>query len=252
MTRAVLTRAVALGAAAVLSLLGGWVFLGFSSTGGISPIDVLRTALVVLSGFWLVWGGAAAIIGLFVRHRTPSFDAQLSPRGLTVILVPIYNEDPLVTFARVAAMNRSLRALGIQDRFHIAILSDTTALEVAAMEAVWFQQLVAEPDSAGRIFYRRREQNIGKKAGNIEDFVTSSGGAYDYMLILDADSLMEGATIGEMARRMDADTNLGLLQTLPKIINARSFFGRSMQFASAYLSPAFSRGAAVLQGNGGP
>jgi membrane glycosyltransferase len=252
MTRATVTRTAALGVAAVLSLLGGWVFLGYASPGGITPIDMLRTALVVLSGFWLVWGGAAGVIGLFVRHRTPVFNAQAMPHGLTAILVPIYNEDPLVTFARVAAMNRSLRSLGIHERFHIAILSDTTALEVAAMEAVWFQQLVAEPDSAGRIFYRRREQNVGKKAGNIEDFVTSSGGAYDYMLILDADSLMEGATIGEMARRMDADDQLGLLQTLPKIINARSFFGRSMQFASAYLSPAFSRGASVLQGNEGP
>ncbi len=252
MTRAAVTRSFALGMAAVLSLLGGWVFLGFSSTGGLTPVDMLRTVLVVISGFWLVWGGAAGIVGLFVRHRTPSFDAQQAPHGLTAILVPIYNEDPLVTFARVAAMNRSLRALGIQHRFHFAILSDTTALDVAAMEAVWFQQLVSEPDSAGRIFYRRREQNIGKKAGNIEDFVTSSGGAYDYMLILDADSLMEGATIGEMARRMDADAELGLLQTLPKIINARSFFGRSMQFSSSYLSPAFSRGAAVLQGDEGP
>jgi len=255
MMRPAFTRAAAIGSAAVLSLLGGWVFLGFAGSDGsdgITSIDMLRTVLVVVSGFWLVWGSAAGVIGLFVRHRTPVFDATQAPRGLTAILVPIYNEDPLVTFARVAAMNRSLRSLGIHHRFHIAILSDSTALEVAAMEAVWFQQLVAEPDSAGRIFYRRREQNIGKKAGNIEDFVTSSGGAYDYMLILDADSLMEGATIGEMARRMDADANLGLLQTLPKIINARSFFGRSMQFSSAYLSPAFSRGASVLQGKEGP
>jgi membrane glycosyltransferase len=252
MTRVVLTRTIALGAAASLSLLGGWVFLGFSNTGGVTPMDLLRTALVVLSGFWLVWGGAAGVIGLFVRQRTPKFEARQAPRGLTAILVPIYNEDPLVTFARVAAMNRSLRSLGIHHRFHFAVLSDSTSMEMATMEAVWFQQLVAEPDSAGRIFYRRREQNIGKKAGNIEDFVTSSGGAYDYMLILDADSLMEGATIGEMARRMDAQLDLGLLQTLPKIINARSLFGRSMQFSSGYLSPAFSRGSAMLQGNEGP
>ncbi|HTN63920.1 MAG TPA: glucans biosynthesis glucosyltransferase MdoH [Devosia sp.] len=252
MMGAILTRSAALGAAAGLSLLGGWVFLGFSNTGALTPMDWLRTALVVITGFWLVWGGAAGIIGLFVRHRRSAFDPRQLPRGLTAILVPIYNEDPLLTFARVAAMNRSLRALGIQHQFHFAILSDTTKLDVAAMEAVWFQQLVAEPDSDGRIFYRRREQNIGKKAGNIEDFVTGSGGAYDYMLILDADSLMEGSTIGEMARRMDADPQLGLLQTLPAIINARSFFGRSMQFSSTYLSPAFSRGAAVLQGNEGP
>ncbi|WP_375451250.1 glucans biosynthesis glucosyltransferase MdoH [uncultured Devosia sp.] len=252
MTRAALIRTAALGAAALLSVVGGWIFLGFSAKGGVSPIDVLRTVLVGLSGFWLVWGGAAGIIGLFVPHRPPAFDERQVPRGLTAVLVPIYNEDPLVTFARVAAMNRSLRALGIHQRFHFAILSDTTALDVAAMEAVWFQHLVSEPDSDGRIFYRRREHNTGKKAGNVEDFVVSSGGAYDYMLILDADSLMEGATMGAMARRMDAEPRLGLLQTLPRIINARSFFGRAMQFSAAYLSPAFSRGAAVLQGNEGP
>ncbi|MEO8686292.1 MAG: hypothetical protein ABI414_15800, partial [Devosia sp.] len=61
MTRVVLTRTIALGAAASLSLLGGWVFLGFSNTGGVTPMDALRTALVVLSGFWLVWGGAAGV-----------------------------------------------------------------------------------------------------------------------------------------------------------------------------------------------
>ena len=54
MTRTVLTRTIALAAAAGLSLLGGWVFLGFSASGGITPMDLLRTALVVLSGFWLV------------------------------------------------------------------------------------------------------------------------------------------------------------------------------------------------------
>ena len=252
MTLAIVLRTAALLAAALLSLSGGFVFLGFSSPGGLTPLDWLRAVLVVITGFWLVWGGAAAMIGLFVRHRLAPFDPCEKPRGLTAILVPVYNEDPLVTFARIGAMNRSLCQLGIAERFHFAILSDTTALDVAATEAMWFERLMAEPDTAGRMFYRRRDRNIGKKAGNVEDFITSSGGAYDYMLILDADSLMEGATIGELARRMDAAPELGLLQTLPKVINARSFFGRSMQFSSAYLSPAFSRGAAMLQGNEGP
>ena len=58
------------------------------------------------------------------------------------------------------------------------------------------QRLVDETaDGHERIFYRRRERNIGSKAGNIEDFIASSGGAYDYALILDADSLMEGETM---------------------------------------------------------
>jgi len=252
MTRATLIRALALTTAIVVAATAGSIFIGFSEVGGLNALDVLRAVLIVISGFWLVWGSAAGLMGLFVPSRKPAANPAEPPRGMTVILVPIYNEDPVMTFSRIAAMNRSLKGLGIADKFHIAILSDTTSLEIAAQEAVWYEQLLREPDSAGRIFYRRREKNTGKKAGNIEDFVLRSGGAYDYAIILDADSLMEGATMAEMARRMDAEPDLGLLQTVPQIINARSFFGRSIQFSAAYLSPVFARGAALMQGNEGP
>jgi membrane glycosyltransferase len=252
MNNPILIRVFALTAALALSATAGWLFIGFTEIGGLNALDVVRAALIVVSGFWLVWGSAAALMGLFVPRRKLDFDPRLPPKGMTAILVPIYNEDPAMTFSRIAAMNRSLNALGIEERFHIVILSDTTSLEVAAQEVVWFEQLLREVGSAGRIFYRRREKNVGKKAGNIEDFISRSGGAYDYALILDADSLMEGATMGEMARRMDADPGLGLLQTVPAIINGRSFFGRSMQFSAAYLSPIFARGAALMQGNEGP
>lgn len=252
MTRTILIRALALATAIALAFTAGSIFIGFSEIGGLNALDVLRAVLIVISGFWLVWGSAAGLMGLLVRRRKAAFDPTTQPSGMTAILVPIYNEDPVMTFSRIAAMNRSLKNLGIADKFHIAILSDTNALETAAQEAVWFEQLLREPDSAGRIFYRRREKNTGKKAGNIEDFILRSGGAYDYAIILDADSLMEGATMGEMARRMDADPDLGLLQTVPKIINARSFFGRSIQFSASYLSPVFARGAALMQGNEGP
>ena len=46
--------------------------------------------------------------------------------------------------------------------------------------------------------------------------------------------------------------DLGLLQTLPTIIYARSFFGRAMQFSATYFSPIFARGLATLQGYEGP
>ncbi|HEY0031632.1 MAG TPA: glucans biosynthesis glucosyltransferase MdoH [Devosia sp.] len=252
MNKAYLVRTVALFVALSLSCAGGYLFLRFSGENGLSALDVTRAALVVLSGFWLVWGGAAAVMGVFTPARTPRFDPRAMPRGMTAILVPIYNEDPAQTFARIAAMNRSLVGLGIAERFHIAVLSDTQSLETATQEAVWFEHLLREPMSAGRIFYRRRERNIGRKAGNIEDFVARSGAAYDYALILDADSLMSGETIGEMARRMDADDKLGLLQTVPKVVHAQTLFGRSMQFSASYLSPSFARGASLMQGCEGP
>lgn len=252
MRRTIALRLTALSTAVLLTLVGGYLFMRLTGLGGLTALDTVRTAIVMLSGFWLIWGSAAAIIGVFTPIRQQDGDARQPPRGLTAILVPIYNEDPVATFARTAAMNRSLVDLGIAERFHFVILSDTQSLENAAQEAVWFNRLVDEPMSNGRIFYRRRERNIGRKAGNIEDFIARSGGAYDYALILDADSLMEGATIGEMARRMDADPRLGLFQTVPHIINARTLFGRSLQFSSAYLSPTFARGAAQMQGNEGP
>ncbi|MBJ3786487.1 glucans biosynthesis glucosyltransferase MdoH [Devosia sediminis] len=251
MVRTALLRCVALGAAASLSLAGAWLFLRFTGEGGLNLLDLLRFALVAISGFWLVWGSTAAVLGVFARRRSrPRAHGPLKSR--TAILVPVYNEDPVATFSRIAAMNRSLVRLGVAEHFHFAVLSDTQAMDIAAQEAVQFQRLLDEPESLGRIFYRRRERNVGRKAGNIEDFVSRSGAAYDFALILDADSLMEGETILAMARRFEADPELGLLQTVPTIINARTLFGRSIQFAAAYLSPTFARGASLMQGREGP
>jgi membrane glycosyltransferase len=251
MPRAYRIRATALGISGLLSLGAGWLFVQFIGGDGTSLLDVLRTTLFVLTGFWLAWGGVAGVMGVLAPPRQIVAPAG-PPVGMTVILMPIYNEDAAASFSRVAAMNRSLVELGIAEKFHFAILSDTSRVEVAAEEVTWFEQLLHEPMAEGRIFYRRRDRNIGKKAGNIEDFISRSGGAYDYALILDADSLMDGRTIAAMVRRMDADERLGLLQTVPEVIHAQSMFGRLMQFSAAYLSPYFARGTALMQGEEGP
>ncbi len=191
-------------------------------------------------------------MGAITRPARDRAGALQAPRGRTAIIVPIYNEDTATTFSRVAAMNRSLIGLGVAESFHFAILSDSNDLAVAAAELAWFEQLIREPLSEGRMFYRRRERNIAKKAGNIEDFVSRSGGAYDYALVLDADSLMDGAAICRLALKMDADPGLGLVQTVPQVIHARTLFGRMMCFSSAYLSPYFASGMSLMQGREGP
>ncbi len=251
MIRPAIFRFFALIAAAGLSLGGAWLFLLFTGEGGLNLLDLLRAVLVAITGFWLVWGSIAAVLGVFAPSA-PTAPTNTPLVSRTAILVPIYNEDPVATFSRIAAMNRSLVALGVADQFHFAVLSDTQAVDIAAEEVVQFGRLLNEPDSQGRMFYRRRERNLGRKAGNIEDFVSRSGGAYDFALILDADSLMEGETIVRMARRFEADPRLGLLQSVPTIINAQTLFGRSIQFAAAYLSPTYARGAALMQGREGP
>jgi len=246
-------RAAALAASAAIAATACLLFIDFAEAGGFDMLDFVRAVLIFVSSLWLAWGSSVGIIGLVFRGTKPRVVTPLPHRqGKTAILVPVYNEDAVATFSRIAAINASLNKLNVTDRFHIAILSDSNSPEAIAEETIWFERLLAEPNAIGRTFYRRRENNVGKKAGNVEDFIRRSGGAYDYALVLDADSLMEGATIVEMARRMDTDPELGLLQTLPRIINARSFFGRCMQFSSHYLSPTFSRGIATLQGREGP
>lgn len=244
------------GFALVLSLLAGLgafvLFLQFGDVDGLDGVDITRAVLILISTLWLAWGAVQALIGLTTFARPPAYDPAAPIRGRTVVLVPVYNEDPQTTFSRVAAMDASLAACRDGAEVHFAILSDTRKDEIAAQELATFARLVAERDGVGRFFYRRREANVGKKAGNIEDFITRSGGAYDFALILDADSLMEGATILQMIRRMEAEPRLGLLQTLPRVIRARSRFGRAMQFSASFFSPIFARGLAMMQGETGP
>ncbi len=221
---------------------------------GVHWIDHVRLALLGISVAWLAWGASLALNGLLApsAEPAPGTDERGTPQARTAVLVPVYNEDPTKTFSHVAAMIRSLADQGASRQFDFAILSDTNREEIAAAEQYWFGRLQGEHGNMSEIFYRRRAANTGKKAGNIADFIKSSGAIYDYLVILDADSLMEGATMIEMVRRMEAEPRLGLLQTLPKIVHARSWFGRAIQYAASFYSPVFARGLATTQGATGP
>lgn len=244
----VLLRAIAV----LIPLLAGGgaaaIFLQYASSAGLTPWALVCAVLLTLSTAWLAWGAMLALIGLWPVARVAPSGAPI--RGRTCVLMPVCNEDPAPTFARIAAMMADLRDAPAE--IHFAILSDSSRPEAVAGETYWLGRLMAETAGEGRLFYRRRERNTGRKAGNIADFFRRSGAAYDYALILDADSLMEGTTILEMIRRMEAEPRLGLLQTLPVIVRSGSIFARAMQFAAGFYSPVFARGLARLQGSAGP
>lgn len=232
---------------------------GFASAITLVVVDTATPALAALSAcimflsvWWLSWGAAQAALGLAGPARPVPPGASPAGNSRCIVLIPICNEDPVATFARVAALQASLALTGEGARFDVAILSDTPDDAVAALERAWFLRLRAEGAGAGRLYYRRRPTNAGRKAGNIADFLRQSGAAWSFALVLDADSLIEGATVVEMARRLEADPRLGLLQTLPRLIRARSWFARAMQFSSQHYAPVFARGAAAMQGHAGP
>ena len=235
-----------------------WLFgvIGAADQAGLDAIDAVRLTLIFITTAWIGWGAALAVTGLVAgladRWRARAIpEAQDVAQTRCVVLVPICNEDPVSTFARVAAMRAELAEAEGAPAIDFAILSDTRDLAVAEQERLWLDRLIRESRGRGRIIYRRRRENRGRKAGNIEEFLTRAGSAWEFALILDADSLMEAQTILTMLRRIKADPGLGLLQTLPRVIRAGSVFGRAMQFSANLYSPAFARGVQALQGNAG-
>ncbi|SPJ24911.1 glucans biosynthesis glucosyltransferase MdoH [Palleronia abyssalis] len=239
---AVLCFAAICAAAAAVTMAQAGLAAGFG------PLDGARVALILLTTGWLAWGAGQAFLGLGPLPTLPNPAAGRVPP--TAILIPICNENPTEVRARIVAMRASVAAAGVPADF--VILSDSSGEDTLRKEQAAFA-LLDDPDFAShRVYYRNRTERVGRKAGNVEDFIRSSGGAYEYVVLLDADSLMEGETIRHLIARMEADPGLGLLQTLPKIVGAGSLFGRAMQFAASFHSPVFARGLARLQGRAGP
>ncbi|MCB1382115.1 MAG: glucans biosynthesis glucosyltransferase MdoH [Notoacmeibacter sp.] len=232
----------------VAAQLGSDVFLA----DGLDIIDIVRITLLAATSGWIAWGSSLAIGGLFAPAHPLVATRPVRDGVLTAVLVPVYNEEPSKTFSHVAAMSRSVEKAGLSSRFEFSVLSDTTRDDVGEAELVWFQRLRDTVPAGPALYYRRRPRNIGRKAGNIAEFIRTAGARYDYLIILDADSLMEASTFQAMVERMEADEKLGLLQTLPKIVHARSWFGRAIQFSSFFFSPVFARGLGLLQGREGP
>ena len=91
-----------------------------------------------------------------------------------------------------------------------------------------------------------------RKAGNIADFCARSWSAeYDYMVVLDADSLMGAGTIATLIGLMDANPSAGLIQTVPYAVGRETLFARIQQFAARLYTPLLVQGLAFWQGQDG-
>jgi membrane glycosyltransferase len=210
--------------------------------------------LLLVLGFLHAATGALEMV--FARRRTVRITELADPitgplRQRHAVVMPVYNEDSSRTCARIEAIFRSIRATGHLESFDFFILSDTRNPDLWIMEETAWTNLCRRLDGFGRIYYRRRRINENRKAGNIGDFVRIWGGGYESMLVLDADSLMDGADIVTMARTMEAYPRLGILQTPPSLIHGSSLFTRLQQFAMRLYGPLFVRGLNFWQLGGG-
>lgn len=248
--RAVIARLIT--ALGTLGLTGYGVYemLGIVS---FSQMTVLQGVMIVFFAITLAWisfAAASAVAGLLIPPPRNRSDASIE-RSRTALVMPIYNEDTARTTAALYAMAEALAQNDAAQHFEIVIISDSTNVDAWIGESLAVDQLRRDLREIMPVWYRRRWHNTGRKAGNVEDFVKRWGGRYDYMVVLDADSVMAPATLVELVRRMQADPRLAILQTVPMLIGHWSLFGRIQQFASRVYGGLIARGVAAWSGDDG-
>ncbi|MBN9588851.1 MAG: glucans biosynthesis glucosyltransferase MdoH [Alphaproteobacteria bacterium] len=230
--------------AAVTAMAG--VLRGGGFSGGEIALLALFAILFawIASSFWLTcFGAVARLTGYPLLPLNPPIEPSAAR---TAILMPVYNEEVGAVFARVHAIWESAGP-----DFDFYVLSDSTNPDSWVAEELAWQKLKTELEGVDNLFYRHRPRNVGRKSGNIQDFCENWGQLYDYMVILDADSLMTGRTLRELVGLMDANPRAGLIQAPPQLVGRHSLFARIQQFASSVYGPLHTAGLALLQGPDG-
>ncbi|MFT8243992.1 glucans biosynthesis glucosyltransferase MdoH [Roseomonas sp. BN140053] len=248
-------RLLVIGGAVLLTVLGGremWRVLDLDRPTlleyGVFGLFVLLFAWIALSftsavcGFFVVLSGGSNRLGIAADAPLPTLSSR------TALLMPVYNEAPERVMAELQAIHESLASLGVGQHFDIFILSDTTDADAWVAEEAAFLALRERTGDHQRIFYRRRPKNTERKSGNIAEWVGRFGAAYPQMLVLDADSVMEGETLVRIVAAMERHPDVGLIQTLPIIVNGASLFARMQQFAGRVYGPLIAEGIAWWHG----
>jgi membrane glycosyltransferase len=247
-------------AVAATALCGTAMMAAIVSGAGITRLELVILVLFVPTFGWVAIAFWNAVIG-FVLSGLRRDPLTLRPTvvptvrggaplgGRTALVLPARNEDVEAVLARVAWMVDSLVSTGHGSAFDIHLLSDTDRPDLVAAEAKAWSAFHEHHAGTVGLHYRRREDNAGRKAGNIWEFCERAGGDYDYLVVLDADSLMRGDTLVTLVRTMDANPGAGLLQTVPVPGPQRSRFGRFVEFAGRAYGPMLATGQAFWQGD---
>jgi membrane glycosyltransferase len=197
-------------------------------------------------GFWTALAGFAILLtgrDRFSIGTTLDDGAiEIDPRARVAIVMAIANEPVERVFAGLETLYRSIERTGMLSAFDFFVLSDSADPGTwVKEEAAWLAWCRAV-DGFGHVFYRRRRVRVKRKSGNVADFCRRFGRRYRYMIPLDADSLMSGETVVRLTALMEAHPEVGLIQTAPVAIHARSLYARIQQFANRVYGPLFATG----------
>lgn len=216
---------------------------------GFDPVDQVLTLLSMSLFAWIGFGFLNALIGfvmLFGRRAGTAIPPAALPQRTVAVLVPVYNEDVAALSSRLAVMMRSIVQAEAADLFDFFILSDSRASAESSERAACH---LLRSSGGPSVFYRRRAANVGRKPGNLAEWIQRFGAGYESMIVLDADSIMSADAMLRLAASMEADPRVALIQTNPLLTGGRSVFARWQQFAVAFYGPIFAAGLAWWSGN---
>src|SRR5476649_2875974 len=196
-------------------LLTGFVSLLFADLLWRTGWSTSRTVLLVLFVILFLFAAIGCVHGVYgfvlrtfgdrrrITNLKPYRDQNIDGIS-TAIVFPIYNENVFRVYEGLRATYESLANTGQLERFDFFLLSDSTDPDKwVEEERRWFD-LIRELDALGKIYYRRRLDNEGRKSGNVRDFLNTWGRRYRYFMVCDADSVMRGETLVDLVKLMEA------------------------------------------------
>lgn len=246
-----IARLITFGGAAYLT-----AFATYQMVLAVSQVDVtflqwVMVAFFTLTFVWIALAACGAIAGFICPTQSTNNKVVNLDGKKTVLLMPIYNENAAQTCAALLSMGKALVAEGYGQQFEIFIISDSNKPDIWLKETAAVKQLQEHLQGEMHVWYRRRFNNKAKKAGNVHEFVTRWGARYDYMLILDADSLLAASTLSTLMKEMANDPHSGIIQTLPCLYRGDTLFARLQQFAGTIYGPIVANAITAWQGDDG-
>ena len=249
---------------AALTLLStaaaSWLFASAQPDYGNVWLEFGQIALFAILSTWVVTGFVTALMGFYVSLRGDSHALSaaqvrhhvLDARTRTAIIMPICNEDVATVFAGLRATCESVAATGHAGAFDVFVLSDSSDPAVAAAERKAWEELrialSANPQQPQiEVYYRLRQRRTHRKSGNVADFCRRWGRDYQYMIVLDADSVMSGDCILSMVKLMETHPRAGIIQTATQAIGHATLHARAQQFASRVTGRLFTLGMQFWQ-----
>lgn len=170
--------------------------------------------------------------------------AAAVPRSALILF--LYGEDTERIFPALAAMRDELSRSPDAKNLELFILSDTREAMLVMEERRCVRRLRREPGIP--VYYRRRDENTNYKTGNFAEFLMRWGNRYEFIGVLDADSIIPTRPLLSAFRRIADSPRLGLVQLPIEPIGARSLFARTLQFDATLVGPYHTSGLAAWAG----